>query len=49
MPNDESPENDGLTKEFFETFRSEFKKPFLSIILHSFVKEKSEHHKDKQS
>ena len=29
MPNDKSPGNDGLTKEFFETFWSEVKKPFL--------------------
>ena len=26
MPNDKSPENDGLTKEFFEKFWSEVKK-----------------------
>ena len=26
MPNDKSPGNDGLTKEFFETFWSEVKK-----------------------
>ena len=40
MPNDKSPGNDGLTKEFFETFWSEVKKKtFLSCILHSFCKE----------
>ena len=38
MPNDKSPGNDGLTKEFFETFWSEVKKN-LSCILHSFGKE----------
>ena len=26
MPNDKSPENDGLTKELFKTFWSELKK-----------------------
>ena len=36
MPNDKSPGNDGLTKEFFETFWSEIKEPFLSCTLHSF-------------
>ena len=39
MPNDKSPGNDGLTKEFFETFWSEVKKPFLLFVLHSFDKE----------
>ena len=39
MPNDKSPGNDGLTKEFFETFWSEVKKPFLLCVLHSFDKE----------
>ena len=29
MPCDKSPGNDGLAKEFFELFWSEFKKPFL--------------------
>ena len=39
MPNEKSPGNDGLTKEFFETFWSEIKKTFSSCILHSFGKE----------
>ena len=39
MPNDKSPGNDGLTKDFFEIFWSEVKKPFLSCVLHSFGKE----------
>ena len=26
-------ENDGLTKEFFETFRSEFKKVFYILLV----------------
>ena len=39
MPNERSPGNDGLTKEFFEKFWSELKKSFLSCILHSFGKE----------
>ena len=34
MPNDKSPGNDGLTKEYFETFWSEVKKTFLSCVLH---------------
>ena len=38
MTNDKSSGNDGLTKEFFETFWSEVKKPFLSCVLHSFGK-----------
>ena len=39
MPNDKSPGNDGLTKEFFETFWSEVKKKtFLSCVSHSFDK-----------
>ena len=35
MPNDKSPENDGLTKEFFEKFWSEVKKniPILRLTL----------------
>ena len=40
MPNDKSPGNDGLAKEFFEKFWSEVKKKtVLSCILHSFDKE----------
>ena len=39
MPNHKSPRNDGLTKEFFEAFWSELKKPFLSCVSHSFGKE----------
>ena len=38
MPNDKSPENDGLTKEFFKTFWSELKKAFSSCVSHSFDK-----------
>ena len=40
MPNDKSPGNDGLNKEFFGKFQSEVKKPFLSCVLHSFRREK---------
>ena len=39
MPHDKSPENDGLTKEFFKTFWSEVKKTILSCTLHSFGKQ----------
>ena len=35
MPNDKSPGNDSLTKEFFETFWPEVKKTFLSCDSHS--------------
>ena len=39
MTNDKSPVNDGLTKEFFETFWFEVKKnTFLSYVSHSFDK-----------
>ena len=37
MPNDKSPVNDGLTKEFFETFWSEVN-IFFSCVSHSFDK-----------
>ena len=47
MPNDKSSGNDDPTKEFFETFWSEVKKPFLSCVLHSFHKRNSTPHKDK--
>ena len=39
MPQDKSPENDDLTKEFFKTFWSEVKKTILSCTLHSFGKQ----------
>ena len=38
MSNDKSPRNDGLTKEFFETFWSKVKKKKLSCVSHSFDK-----------
>ena len=38
MPNDKSPGNDGLTKEFSETFWSEIKKTFSSCVIYSFDK-----------
>ena len=48
MPNDKSPGNHGLTKEFFETFWSEVKKPFYLVFYTLLVKRNSAHHKDKQ-
>ena len=47
MPNDKSPGNDGLTKEFFETFWSEVKKNYLAYNT-PLKKENSVPHKDKQ-
>ena len=47
MPNDKSPGNYGLTKEFFETFWSEVKKHYLAY--HTLlIKEKSAPHKGRQ-
>ena len=49
MPNDKSPGNDGLTKEFFETFWSEVKKKHFYLVYHTLlIKESSAPHKDKQ-
>ena len=47
MPNDKSPGNNGLTKEFFEKLWYEVKKTFLYCFSHSFDKEKIAPHKDK--
>ena len=33
MQNDESPANDGLTKEFYETFWNELKEIFVDSVL----------------
>ena len=53
MPNDKTLGNDGLTKEFFETFWSIIKKTFLACAIHSFDKgelltKRQAPHKDKQ-
>ena len=37
MENDECPRNDGLTKEFYETFWQELKAPLLESIRHSYL------------
>ena len=35
MPNNKSPGNDGLSKEFYETFWEELKKPFMLAVKRS--------------
>ena len=48
MPNDKSPGNYGLTKEFFETFWSEVKKHYYLAYHTLLIKEKSAPHKGRQ-
>ena len=36
MPNNKSPGNDGLSKEFYETFWEELKKPFMLAVKRSY-------------
>ena len=36
MPNNKSPGNDGLTKEFYETFWEEIKTPLCNSITKSY-------------
>ena len=36
MPNNKSPGNDGLPKEFYETFWEELKKPFMLAVKRSY-------------
>ena len=48
IPNDKSPGNDGLAKEFFETFWSEEKKKHFYLVYHTpLKKENSAPHKGK--
>ena len=37
MENNESPGNDGLSKEFYESFWYEIKKPFLASFYKAFL------------
>ena len=37
MENNESPGNDGLSKEFYESFSDEIKKPFLASFYKAFL------------
>ena len=37
MENNESPGNDGLSKEFYESFWDEIKKPFLASFYKAFL------------
>ena len=39
MPKNKLPGNDGLTKEFYETFWNELKIPFIASLRKSFLKE----------
>ena len=39
MPKNKSPGNDGLTKEFYETFWDELKISFIASLRKSFLKE----------
>ena len=39
MPNNKSPGNDGLTKEFYEVFWDDLKTPLTSSFKSAFVKE----------
>ena len=38
MPNNKSPGNDGLTKEFYEVFWDDLKTPLISSFKSAFVK-----------
>ena len=40
MQNNKSPGNDGLTKEFYETFWNEIKHPFMNSIMEAREKKK---------
>ena len=40
MQNNRSPGNDGLTKEFYETFWNEIKNPFMTSIMEVIEKKK---------
>ena len=46
MPNDKSPINDGLTKEFYETFLEELKIPLCDSVTKSYRTKNEVHHKN---
>ena len=45
--NNKSPGNDGLTKEFYEAFWIDLKKPFMNSVSQTKISKKILHHKGK--
>ena len=43
MPNSKSPGNNGLTKEFYETFWEDLKKPLCASITKAFHRDELSH------